>query len=96
MKRKSLEYREYVAKLVVDEGKKMSHLSRELDIPHQSLSRWVNEYKQKIKFPTPKEDYITPTEQKKRDDAYQKRIRELEEENEILKKAMHFFTKKPE
>jgi len=88
------EYKEYVAKLVVEEGKKLTQLSYELDIPYNTMSTWVREYKKQTSMsPEELKLYQTPSELKKLDEAKDKRIRELEEENEILKKAMHIFSK---
>lgn len=88
------EYKEYVAKLIVEEGKKLTQLSYELEIPYNTMSAWVRDYKKRISL-SPEEQmmYSTPSELKKIDEAKDKRIRELEEENEILKKAMHIFSR---
>lgn len=82
-----------MAKLVVEEGRKMTQLSYELDIPYGTMSRWVSEYRSTLKQPEGKEEYLTPKELKKQEDLLRKEIQELKDENEILKKAMHIFTK---
>ena len=44
-KRYEKEYKEYIAKLVIEEGRKRTELSYEMDIPYKTISRWVGEYK---------------------------------------------------
>jgi transposase len=88
------EYKEYVIKMVIDEGRKMKHLSRELEIPYSTLNKWVKAYRNKQSHAnSEKEEYLTPSEWKKREANHQKELDALREENEILKKAMHIFTK---
>ncbi|PIB59163.1 transposase, partial [Pseudomonas sp. 2995-1] len=41
-------------------------------------------------------EYVTPKELKKIKAEYEKQLREKEEENEILKKALHIFTRNQE
>ncbi|KQX60763.1 transposase [Paenibacillus sp. Root444D2] len=68
--------------------KSLTQLSRELDIGVTTLSNWKQMYgaNNKDKSTQPLVDY----EQMKK---LEQQNRELKEENEILKKAMHFFTK---
>jgi transposase len=87
------EYKEYIAKLVVEEGKKITHISYEIDVSHSTISRWVSDYKEKLERINGGQNFNTPSDYKRIEQEFQKRIRELEEENEILKKAMHIFTK---
>ncbi|MFE8702969.1 transposase [Cytobacillus sp. FJAT-54145] len=87
------EYKEYVAKLVVEEGRKASEVAYELEISSKSISRWVSAYRNKINAGKTNENYMTPTELEKLKKQYEKEMEQLREENEILKKAMHIFTK---
>jgi transposase len=95
-KRYDNEYKEYVAKLVVEEGRVASQVAYELEIPVSSLARWVQNYKKKIHAAKNPTTYITPTELEKLRKEHQKEIDRLKEENEILKKAMHIFTQNQE
>ncbi|KSU60488.1 transposase [[Bacillus] enclensis] len=88
------EYREYVAKMIVEEDKKATDLAHELEIPYSSIQRWVKHYKEK-KTAGQSKEYITPSELEKLKKQHEKEMNALQEENEILKKAMHIFTKKP-
>lgn len=87
------EFKEYVSKLVVEEGRRASEVARELEISAKSLSRWVQVYKQQHASSDSKEKYITPKELEKLKQQHEKELQALKEENEILKKAMHIFTK---
>ncbi|PIC55975.1 transposase [Sporosarcina sp. P12(2017)] len=88
--------KQHLIKLVVEEGKKQTEVSREMDVPLSTLRRWVSTYRKKAAAELDGEDYLTPTEQLKQQRVLEKEIQELKEENEILKKAMHIFSKNPQ
>ena len=92
-KRSTPEYRDYIVKLVVDEGRKATQLAFELGIGESTIRRWVKEYRDQKAAETQGIQYVTPTELKRVQNDYEKKLRALEEENAILKKAMHIFTK---
>ena len=92
----SQEYKEYVSKLVVEEGRKKTDVAYELEISYKTLCRWVKNYREELNANQPGESYITPSELEKLKKQHEKEIQQLKEENEILKKAMHIFTKNPE
>ncbi|WP_181350883.1 transposase [Thalassobacillus sp. CUG 92003] len=85
------EFKDHVAKLVVDEGRKASEVSREMDVPYKTMNRWVRECRKEKEAKAEQLEYITPGEHKKREKELLDRIKELEEENEIVKKAAHIF-----
>nr|WP_163103239.1 transposase [Peribacillus alkalitolerans] len=87
------EFKIQVAKLVVEEGKKPGDLAKELNISYPTLSKWVAAYKDKKDEGFVGSGNIPPELQSNKELA--KRIKDLEEENAILKKAMHIFTKSP-
>ncbi|WP_368502842.1 transposase (plasmid) [Alkalihalophilus sp. As8PL] len=87
------EYKEHVAKLVVEEGRKISDLSYELEISYSTISGWVREYKLNQRREKGEAVHYTPSEVEKLKRQYDKELESLKEENEILKKAMHVFTK---
>jgi transposase len=89
----SQEYKEYVSKLIVEEGRKATEVAYELEISAKSISRWVAAYRTKLNVGKTVENYITPTELEKLKKQHEKELEQLREENEILKKAMHIFTK---
>ncbi|WP_091740081.1 transposase [Marininema mesophilum] len=64
--------------------------SRELGISDKTLYYWIRQYNdQEEAFPG--RGILKPSDQKYQ--ALEKQLRDLEEENAILKKATHFFTK---
>lgn len=80
-KRKTVEHMESTGKRLID-------IARELDIPKSTLSRWIKQYGSGgIKEQS--QVFVDYERLKKMEQAN----KELQEENEILKKAMHFFTK---
>lgn len=94
----STEFKAYVTKMVALDGHKMTDLSRELDIPYANIKRWVREYRNK-KRQAEKESQnqlLTASEYKDMYEKERQRKLDLEEENDILKKAMHIFTQEKE
>lgn len=96
------EYKEYVCRMIVEEKRNMKELSRELDMPYGTLRNWSREYKNQEewqkKYKKKQEVfetdvYKTPSDYQKEIKEREKEIEKLAEENEILKKAMHVFTK---
>lgn len=88
-----LEYKMQIAKLVVEEGKKAAELARDLDIPIGTLRNWIDAYRKKKESGFVGSGNLAPDVKVVKD--LEKQIRDLQEENEILKKAMHIFTKNP-
>lgn len=70
-------------------GQSVAKLSSEYGIPGATIYKWISELK-----PLSVTDEGTPVN-KKEMEAMRKRIRELEMENEILKKATAIFARKP-
>jgi len=87
------EYKEYVSKLIVEEGRTAKDVAYELEISYKTLSRWVKVYREKVNGNQTPEKYITPKELEKLKKQHERELEQLREENEILKKAMHIFTK---
>ena len=90
----SVEFKEYVTKMVVLDGHSVREICEKLDVPYGTLRHWVQAYKtkQKAMEKEGKRQLLTATEYK---ELYEKERRdrlEIEEENDILKKAMHIFT----
>ncbi len=94
-KRPTPEYRAYVVKLVVEEGRKATQLAFELGIGESTIRRWVKEYREQKAAETQGIQYVTPTEFKRMQNDYDKRLRALEEENAILKKGDAHLCEKP-
>ncbi|TFB12792.1 transposase [Filobacillus milosensis] len=92
------ELRNYVCKMVVEDGKKQTDVSYELNIPYDTLHKWVAAYKKQLRNTEKnrQNSLLTATEYQQKLEEEKRRNRELEEENEILKKAMHIFTDEQE
>lgn len=75
---------------MVHSNKGVTAVSRELDIPKSTIRKWVDIYRDKGAEGFVGSGHVRPDQQADRE--AQKRIRDLEEENRILKKAMRIFT----
>ncbi|WP_409272049.1 transposase [Neobacillus sp. SCS-31] len=87
------EYKDYVSKLIVEEGRVAKQVAYELELPYSTVRKWINAYKERTSQGTKREAYVTPSELEKLKKEHEKELQQLREENEILKKAMHIFTK---
>jgi transposase len=86
------EFKVQTVRLIQEDGKPVAQVSREMDVPAKTLYRWVAEFRGSSGSEAfPGSGNLKPDDKALRDS--QKRIRDLEEENEILKKAMHYFAK---
>lgn len=88
-----IEYKMQIARLIAEEGKKATELARDLEIPLGTIRNWVAAYKSKKENGFIGSGNLSSDTQSIKD--LEKQIRDLQEENEILKKAMHIFTKNP-
>jgi transposase len=82
-------YKKKTVQYIKASGKAVAEVARELKIKDNTLYGWVKRYGS--------EPGIVVNQAFKSEDHrlrdMQRQIRDLEEENEILKKAMHFFAK---
>lgn len=85
------EFKVQTVQMIQEQGKAVAQVARELGINSNTLYRWMAEFKQDGSSAFPGSGQLKPDDKATRD--LQKRIRDLEEENEILKKAMHYFAK---
>ena len=86
------EMREYLVKLVIEDGRKATELAYEHGVKPARIRDWVRTYNKKQELSSD-EQLSSSTELKKRIAELEKNEKELKEENEILKKAMHVFAK---
>ncbi|NRF92558.1 transposase [Paenibacillus frigoriresistens] len=84
------EFKRNTIKHMESSGKKPMQIARELNIPKSTLSRWIKQYGSGA-VEMQSQVFVDYERLKK----LEKQNLELQEENEILKKAMHFFTKDP-
>src|SRR5699024_12519055 len=83
------EFKLYAVKLVVEDGKRVAEAARELDLAHQTLSRWIAKYKQDQENSFVGSGNRNPDDQEKEEK--DKQIRDSQEEDAIIKKAMTIF-----
>jgi transposase len=87
------EFKEYVAKMIVLDGKKLIDISKELQVPYDTLQKWVSKFRkiQQEAENLRQGQLLTASEYKELYEAERLKRLEIEEENSILKKAMHIF-----
>ncbi|PGY47949.1 transposase [Bacillus thuringiensis] len=83
------EFKRQSVKHIFQTGKAVAQVARELGISVNTLHGWVKKYKQEPKV-IKQRTFRSDDQQTKE---MERRIQDLEEENAILKKAMHFFAK---
>ncbi len=82
------DFKRSTVQMMMEQNKSVAQTTRDLDINPNTIHNWKKKYsKEFIEDALPQ---MTEDQQLK---SFQKRIRDLEEENAILKKAMHFFAK---
>lgn len=83
-KRYDKDFKTYAVKMVVEDGRKVAEVARELDLVHQTLHKWVDKYKEEQGDAFVGSGNFNPKDQA--DYEKDKRIRDLEEEVAILKR----------
>lgn len=88
------EFQQYVSKMIVQDGHSIVNISKELDIPYSTIQKWVRKFRdqQRKETQAAQSQLLTASEYKEMLEKEKQERLELEEENEILKKAMHIFT----
>lgn len=84
------EFKHQAIRLVQEQNKPASVIARELGIPDKTLYKWLAAAKEDPEQPFVGSGHLKAGDQAMRD--LQRRVRDLEEENAILKKAMRIFT----
>ena len=83
------ELKEQAVREVVDGKKPVSQVARELNINPKTLGPWVTKYRKELAGePIPAD---MPEDERIKE--YERRIRDLEQENAFLKKAAAYFAK---
>ncbi|UAC47184.1 transposase [Bacillus aquiflavi] len=78
-------------KYISENNKPIAQVAREVGVNANTLHGWMKKYVQKPEIKAVQTFSSEAAELR----ALQKEIRDLKEENEILKKAMHYFAKSP-
>jgi transposase len=84
-------FKKETVKYIIENNKAVAQVARETGVNENTLHTWVKKYRQEPAMKST-QTFSSPDAQVK---ALQKQLRDLEEENEILKKAMHYFAKSP-
>ena len=82
-------YKKQTVQYIKESGKSVAEVARELKIKDNTLYGWVNKFGSNPEILD--NQHFKSEDHKMRE--LQRQNRELQEENEILKKAMHFFAK---
>jgi|SRR5579862_4726394 len=88
------EFKDGAVRLVLDEKRSIREVSRDLDLTPSALTRWVEREQERRGIV--REAPLTPTltaDERTELEQLRKRVRELEMEKAILKKAAAFFAK---
>lgn len=91
MKKFAPEYKKEIVKLVTERGKKVSEVAEDIGVTPTSIRRWIKQYGEHGEDAFPGKGKLRPEDQELKD--MKKKIRDLEEENAILKKAMAIFSR---
>jgi len=87
----AVEYKKEIIKLVTEQGKKVTHVAKDIGVSEATVRRWVKEYGTHGEDAFPGRGKLRPEDEELR--KLKKRMADLEEENAILKKAITIFTK---
>ncbi|OBZ14811.1 transposase [Bacillus sp. FJAT-27264] len=90
-KRYNKQFKEETVKYIQEQRKSMDEIALELNIPKGTLKNWMMTYRQ-----FPDEPFVGSGKlrtQEKQFAELEQKNKDLEEENAILKKAMHIFSK---
>jgi transposase len=85
------EFKEGAVKLIVDGGRSVAEVSRSLGVHENQLRRWRRKYMEDREYAFPGKGRMKPHEEELM--RLRKRLADVEEEREILKKALAIFSK---
>lgn len=85
------EYKEEIIKLVTKQGRKVTHVARDIGVSEATVRGWVKKYKEHGENAFPGSGKLRPEDEELR--MLKKRLAYIQKENEILKKAIRIFTK---
>ena len=90
-KQYSTEFKMEAVKRLEKSGETMSKVAAELGVKPTTMQGWVNKYKKSPKEPFVGSGHLSTEDEKLR--KLEKEIKDLKEENDILKKAAAYFAK---
>jgi transposase len=84
-------FKKETVKYITENHKPIAQVARETGVNTNTLHGWIKKYGQQSEIKAV-QTFNSPEAELR---ALQKEMRDLKEENEILKKAMHYFAKSP-
>ena len=87
------EFKEGAVRLIVDGGRTVKGVARDLGVHESVLQRWKKEYLEDRNHAFPGKGHMKPHEEEIFN--LKKKIADLEEDRAILKKALAIFSKRP-
>ncbi|GLR71645.1 transposase [Agaribacter marinus] len=85
----SAEFKQECVELVVRQGYQVKQAALAMNIGFSTLQRWIRQYREEQQGLTPTASAITPEQQ--RIQALEKQVKQLQSDNDLLKKASAFF-----
>lgn len=90
-KQYSTEFKLEAVKRIERTGEPVSKVAAELGVKPTTMQGWVKKHKQSPQSPFPGSGHLKPEDEKLK--KLEKELKDLKEENEILKKAAAYFAK---
>lgn len=92
------EFKEETVKYIQRSPKSLAEIAEEINIPEGTLGGWLGKYRRLEDEPILANSNVSETEWKLKEQdvliqSQLSHIKDIEEENTILKKAMHYFSK---
>lgn len=81
-KRVDAQTKEFIIKSVAGDGAQVADIAGQYEVGPSTIHRWMKEYRES------QTGLVSESEVEKIKESFEKKIRSLEEENEILRKAM--------
>ncbi len=84
------EFKRKIVRLHLEDGRTIRALAAEFDVSKASISNWINQYREECQT---NEEAQADYDSMKENLELKKQLRELQKENDFLKKAAAFFAK---
>ncbi len=85
------DYKKEMVRLVIELGKKPADVAKDIGVSDATVRRWVRQYHSHGDDAFPGKGKLRPADAEQK--ALEKEIKNLKEENAILKKAMRIFSR---
>lgn len=84
------EYKKEIIKLITEQGKSRNEVADSIGVSKTTINEWIKKYSEHGDNAFPGRGHLRPEDKEYKD--LLKKLKDLEEENIILKKAMRIFT----